>query len=111
MTGPRIDLVYFAGCPNVDAARVAIREALRDAPAVSVWQEWDRDDPATPETLPVHGSPTVLVDGRDVAPAAEDAGCCRVYAGREGLTRAPSPDMIRSALQAACANGEGGERA
>lgn len=106
MKAPRIDLVYFAGCPHVEAARAALREALGDVPGVASWREWDRDDPRTPAAFRVHGSPTVLVDGRDVAPVVEDAGCCRVYAGREGFGGAPSPEAIRAALHAACTEGD-----
>lgn len=100
MSTPRVDLVYFRGCPHVDTARDAIREALRDLPGVSGWREWDRDDPATPEALRAYGSPTVLVDGRDVAPADADGACCRVYAAEEGVGGAPSPDAIRAAVTA-----------
>lgn len=109
MSAPRIDLVYFRGCPHVDTAREAIRTALRGMPAVSGWREWDRDDPATPETLRVHGSPTVLVDGCDVTPAVEDGACCRVYATKDGVGGAPSPDAIRSALESAYAKQRTGE--
>lgn len=100
MSAPRIELVYFTGCPHVEAAREAIRDALAAARMTPEWYEWNRDDPATPGVLRACGSPTVLVDGHDVAPVVSDAVCCRLYAGRNGLANAPSVDMIRSALEA-----------
>lgn len=99
MAASRVELVYFQGCPNVDEARAAIRAALAAEGLELGWREWDRDDPQTPEKLRSYGSPTVLVDGRDVAPAESQAACCRIYAQGERLLNAPSAKMIRGALQ------------
>ncbi|MGA7965790.1 MAG: hypothetical protein WCB49_07875 [Gammaproteobacteria bacterium] len=108
MSATRVELVYFTECPHVEAAREAIRDALAAAGMTLEWREWNRDDSATPEALRACGSPTVLVDGRDVAPAASDAACCRLYAGRDGLASAPSMDMIHSALKAFYVEGHEG---
>jgi len=101
MESPRLELVYFPGCPNVDAARASLRAALTAAGMAAVWREWNRDDPATPEALRAFGSPTVLVDGRDVSPGDADTGgaCCRVYEDEAGLRAWPSEAMIRAALR------------
>jgi hypothetical protein len=51
------------------------------------------------------GSPTILVDGRDVAglaPAAEV--CCRVYAGPNGFSGAPGIEQIAEALSRSANN-------
>lgn len=109
MSAPRIELVYFAGCPNVEAARDAMREALAEAGLGAEWQEWDRNDPGSPDRVRNYGSPTVLVDGHDVDPASSDADCCRVYADTNGLRRAPDPQCIRSAIAAALGYKEEGE--
>lgn len=103
---PRIELVYFPGCPNVEAARTAIREALVAASMPADWREWNRDDDATPEVLRRYGSPTVLVNGTDVAPASSDGTCCRIYAGQGGMLPAPSVESIRSALEAGGVDGK-----
>lgn len=105
-----IELVYFAGCPNVEAARDAMREAIGDAGLDIEWREWDRNDPGAPGRVRGYGSPTVLVNGCDVDPAeTPGADCCRVYTDGSGLRRAPDPQRIRSAITAACANGKEGE--
>lgn len=62
MSDPAIDLVYFEGCPHVDQARENLREALGGGS----WQEWNLLSADTPERFHRHGSPTVLVEGRDV---------------------------------------------
>ncbi|MGH8161740.1 MAG: thioredoxin family protein [Gammaproteobacteria bacterium] len=99
MKAPRVELVYFTGCPHVDGARDALREALSAEGMQPKWVEWNRDDATIPETLRQYGSPTVLVDGHDVAPAPADANCCRLYPGDEGLRSAPEVDAIRAALK------------
>lgn len=63
----RIELVYFDGCPHAEEARGNITAALaRTSARPGAWAEWDLTDPATPDEFKQYGSPTVLVDGRDV---------------------------------------------
>src|SRR5213593_2355082 len=94
MTIPPIELVFFGGCPHVDAARAALRTALEDAGLPARWQEWDQARPETPAHLQGLGSPTVLVNGRDVTGAelANAGRACRA----DGI---PSSQTIVSALQ------------
>jgi hypothetical protein len=50
------------------------------------------------------GSPTILVDGADVAPAPGEpaALACRVYRRRDGrISPIPDPDDLRDALRRA----------
>lgn len=103
---PRIELVYFPGCPNVEAARTAIRAALAAMSLSLDWREWNRDDAATPDVLRRYGSPTVLVNGTDVAPASSDGTCCRIYADKDRMLPAPSVESIRSALEAGGMDGK-----
>jgi mercuric ion transport protein len=104
-SNPRVELVYERGCPNIERARVMIRAALLDAGADPVWHEWDRDDAGTPLPLRRYGSPTVLVNGRDVgcdenATAQSDANACRVYIDESGCAcGAPSARLIVTAIR------------
>lgn len=104
---PVIELVYDPDCPNVDRARVAIREALTKSGSPAVWREWRRDDPATPAPLARLGSPSVVVNGRDVwndekESAAANANSCRVYVDECGrLAGAPSAQLILDAISQA----------
>jgi hypothetical protein len=96
-----IELIYDQDCPNVDAARAVLRQALHRAGLAVEWKEWDRGDPESPEYTRQYGSPTILVDGRDVAGAGteSDANCCRVYSRPDGrLNGVPEADAVLQAL-------------
>lgn len=84
---PQIELIYDADCPNVEAARSLLRRALEQDGQPADWQEWDRADPAAPVHVRQYGSPTILVDGRDVAGTSpsDGADCCRVYRCPDGV--------------------------
>jgi hypothetical protein len=98
-----IELVYDADCPNVEEARAALRQACAQAAVSAVWVEWDRKAPGSPAYVRGYGSPTILVNGRDVAgaPPGEGADCCRVYPdGEGGFRRVPPGAQIAAALRA-----------
>jgi len=97
-----IDLIYDADCPNVESARAQIRKALADAELPEQWREWERSMPDAPDFVRRYGSPTILVNGSDVAglDADADASCCRVYIGEGGgMTGVPSVEAILAALR------------
>ncbi len=94
-----VDLVYDVECPNVAAARANLARAFADAGLAPHWQEHRIGDPDNPARVRGYGSPTILVDSRDVsgdAPGAE--ACCRLYGGS---VRAPTVETIADALRAA----------
>lgn len=98
-----VELIYDVDCPNVDAARALLRDAMRDAGLEPEWVEWDREDPGSPSHARLYGSPTVLVGGRDVSGEGgeADANCCRVYTTADGSLRGvPTRESVLSALQA-----------
>lgn len=91
-------LLYRADCPNVAAARANVAAAYAELELEPDWRELDLDDDDTPERWRGFGSPTVLVNGEDVASASACAGAsCRVY---EGLARAPATEKIADAIRA-----------
>ncbi|RME45088.1 MAG: sigma-70 family RNA polymerase sigma factor [Deltaproteobacteria bacterium] len=97
-----VELIYRSDCPNVEPARALLREALREAGLPLHWREWRLDAPDAPAHTRGYGSPTVLVDHRDItggAPTACDA-CCRIYPGAEGeSTGVPSLEQILEAIR------------
>jgi alkylmercury lyase len=97
---PEITLVYDADCPNVPQARAALREAFERAGLQPRWIEYDRAAPGTPAPLLRYGSPTILVDGVDVAGEAGRAAgvSCRVYPSERGLRGVPPVETIASAM-------------
>ena len=103
-----VELIYDPDCPNVEGARQAIRDALAQAGEPLNWQEWNRADPLSPDHARQYGSPTILVDGKDVAGAAPaHANCCRVYADLTGQLRGvPTVQVILEALAEVYDTGE-----
>lgn len=95
-TMPTVELVYFAGCPNVEPARAALRQAFAQLALAPAWQEWNQMAPEAPPHVQGLGSPTILVAGRDVTGAHERHGGCACRA--DGL---PTPAAIAAALMAA----------
>ena len=105
----RIQLLHFEGCPNVDAARAAVRAALAEEKLDVAVEEIDVEDPAAPAWARGWGSPTILVDGQDVAgQQRSESSSCRLYAGgapavetiraRIASARSPEPAKARIAL-------------
>jgi hypothetical protein len=99
----RIDLIYFEGCPNADLARSMLRRALGSLSLDVAWTEWDTEAPSTPERFLQYGSPTILVNDRDVAEDLRaEGGSCRVYPDAEGSTSgSPSAELIADAIRSA----------
>lgn len=88
----RVELIYFAGCPNVAAARTNLRAALEAQGTPCDVREWTQGDPAAPDYVRDRASPTVLVDGQDVSGEASGRGASCRAAG------APTVEEIRRAL-------------
>jgi hypothetical protein len=97
----KVELLFLPDCPNVSTARHNLAEALIKAGHVLVWKEIDLTAPETPAELRAYGSPTILVDGRDVVgkTAPESALSCRTYfKSNGGITGAPTVDVIIKAF-------------
>lgn len=99
-TVPTVELIYDRGCPNVPQARENLLRALAQARLAPRWQEWNRADAEAPEHVRASGSPTILVEGKDVAGSnTSDAACCRIYTSGEGKHQgAPPVALIVTAL-------------
>jgi hypothetical protein len=99
----KIEILYFAGCPNRALARSRIREALEQEGLTTEITETEVKDAGAALGFP--GSPTILVNGRDVEmspPAVRASGpACRTYLAEHGRSGAPPVDCIRKALRQA----------
>lgn len=96
-----VELVYEASCPNVRETRARLIEAFHTAGVQPSWTEWEINEPETPDRVKRLGSPTVLVNGKDVAgTSASDAeNCCRIYAVNGPNKGVPPLKMIVTALR------------
>lgn len=107
MSLPRVEILYFEGCPNHEAARALVERVaaeLQVEPEIELVEVADADAATELRFL---GSLTVRVNSRDVEPGAEDRGdfvvSCRVYPGERGLSGQPDAGWIREALSEAAA--------
>jgi len=103
-SSPTIDLVYFDGCPHVDAARTLLHTTLAGLGRETTWREWSTDDPALPGYAAGYGSPSIFVAGREVTgePPSDSPACCRRYeAGPFGERGTPSAERVAAAIREA----------
>lgn len=102
---PRIELLFWDGCPSHPRALTELRAALTELgldPSAVEQREVPTEADAERERFT--GSPTIRIDGRDAAdPGDEPAAlACRVYHHRDGrISPVPDPDDLRDALRAA----------
>ena len=99
-----VTLLFFDGCPNWQITNAHL-EALSAEFAFDLDRcHVDTDEDA--QRLHFRGSPTVLIDGRDVfATSDEPIGLsCRMYRTEHGLAGAPSVEQLHGALTAADIN-------
>ncbi|MEE9160839.1 MAG: hypothetical protein V3V73_03525, partial [Gammaproteobacteria bacterium] len=82
----KVELIYDSDCPNVELARSVLKQALTQADLDAKWQEWDRADVKSPEYVQGYGSPTILVEGKDIAGESTEDSCrsCRIYKDENG---------------------------
>lgn len=103
----KIQLLFFPGCPNADPARAVLRQELNALQLSEAVEEVDVSSPLAPEQLRGWGSPTILVNGRDVGGEPVPAGpSCRLYANAAPPSwGVPSPELVRGGLQSASSPG------
>jgi hypothetical protein len=99
---PRVEILYFEGCPNYGSAHVLVERlasALRVEPEIELVEV---ADPEAAVALRFLGSPTVRVNGVDVEPGAEErcdfALACRIYRSEGGASEQPEESWVRDAL-------------
>jgi hypothetical protein len=104
---PRVEILYFDGCPYHEGTRALIERLaaeLRIEPEITLVRVADVEAAVQRRFL---GSPTIRVDGRDVEPGAgrrsDFAFSCRVYRSKRGVSAQPDAKWVREALSRAAA--------
>jgi hypothetical protein len=102
MSVPTVELLYFDGCPNLEAVHALVQRVAVDAgitPDLRLVKVSSRNV----ERLRFLGSPTVRVNGHDVEPGADERTtfmlACRVYETPSGLSGQPATEWLRAALK------------
>ena len=102
-----IELVYEKTCPNIKASRAQLLQAFNMLGLDPTWTEWEVTEDDTPDYIHGYGSPTILVNGKDVAgeQANRDDMCCRVYANSDADNNGvPTVDDVVAAMKATQTN-------
>ena len=102
---PRVELLFWDGCPSHPRALADLRAALADTgldPGAVDVREVPDEAAAARERFT--GSPTIRIDGDDVVDPGDEPVtlACRVYRRRDGrFSPVPDPDDLRDALRRA----------
>lgn len=105
MDAPRVELLWWSGCPSHSKAKDLLEKAMSDAgldPASLEMVQVVTDDEAAREHF--IGSPTIRINGRDIVPDDQTptALTCRLYFRRDGRpSPLPDPADLHDALAAA----------
>jgi hypothetical protein len=105
-TPPRIELLWWEGCPSwpraLDELRAVVGEAGLDPDSI---ERVHVGSDADAERLGFVGSPTIRIDGEDIEPPSDGdvvGLACRLYRLRDGLASpTPDPADVRDALREA----------
>ena len=107
MRVPGVELFWWEGCPSTERALQELRQALVAVGLQDVeptLREIRSDEDA--RRAGFIGSPTIRIDGVDVAPQPEEPAAlsCRVYRRRDGtIMPTPDPQDVHEALARAAA--------
>jgi hypothetical protein len=100
---PLVEILYFDGCPNYEAARALVDRVSRELGLHPELRLVEVEDESSAQRLRFLGSPTIRVDGRDVEPNGDErtdhALACRVYRTDNGVAAQPDEGWLRAALQ------------
>ncbi|MGH9027702.1 MAG: thioredoxin family protein [Acidimicrobiia bacterium] len=90
----QVELVYLDECPHWRDADRRIREAMHRV-GLDPGRVRYHGVTTTDAAADFPGSPTILLDGRDVFPAPAPAGpTCRRYSTEQGVEGAPSLEQL-----------------
>jgi hypothetical protein len=103
-----VEILVTEGCPNEDAAIGLVgmaASALEMTPRVILVEVTDL---AEAQQHNLAGSPTIRIDGYDVAPSlGEDVTLsCRTYATTHGHSGIPDVELVIAALERAAGRGQ-----
>lgn len=94
----KVRVLYFEGCPNHPQTTELVTQVVAESGVDASVEEVEVSGPEQAEQLRFLGSPTIQIDGVDIAPAARSrtdySFSCRMY-GRSGV---PPRELVVQAL-------------
>lgn len=100
----KVEVLYVADCPTHPAAVNLVKQVLAAEGVVAEIHEVLVRDEGMANALEFSGSPTIRINGRDVAGGSHDGGSfalsCRLYPGSQQAGLPPVELVHRAVLQA-----------
>jgi hypothetical protein len=98
----KVEVLYVADCPSHPAAVRLVRDVLRKEDVLVEVEELLVANECMARSLRFHGSPTIRINGRDVAEDSPHSRAafglsCRLYPG-SGTLQLPSAELVRHAV-------------
>jgi hypothetical protein len=101
----KVEVLYFAGCPNHLPALNRVREVLAKEAASAEVTEIEVESAASAERLQFLGSPTIRINGLDIEQAARSSRSigwmCRTYTHHGEHVAVPPTEWIEAAVREA----------
>ncbi len=101
----QIDFFYFDECPSHEQALERLRKVISEEGVEADISVVEVETEEQARDLEFAGSPTILVEGRDISPHLEMSNyalTCRAYQLEDGrISPLPSEDMIRRTIRVA----------
>jgi hypothetical protein len=98
----RVSFLYYDECPSHDLALERLREVMAEEGIPGELEVIKVETEEQARELRFIGSPTIRVDGQDIAPPSDThyALTCRSYRLEDGrISPLPSKDMMQRALR------------
>jgi hypothetical protein len=104
-----IDVLYVPDCPNLDLLRGRLLEALARTGVDAAVRETEVSSEESAHALGMHGSPTLLINGRDPFAGGDEATSvsCRLYRTDGLIQGAPTVSELVAVVTAEAAADRG----
>lgn len=98
----QVQFLYSASCKHNDQGRSALRKALADLRLAAYVEDIAVVSEEDAARLGFPGSPTIRINGRDIAPEGPPSLGCRIYMTPAGKRQEwPDEEALRWALESA----------
>jgi hypothetical protein len=100
---PKVEFFYWAECPSHERALAILQEIMAAEQIQAPVEIIEVKDEVEAERYQFYGSPTIHVDGVDIAPVPEDSAqpslTCRAYQRADGrISPLPPRELIATAF-------------
>jgi len=103
---PKVEFLYWADCPSHERALALLREVMTEEQIQAPVEIVEVKTEAEAQQYKFYGSPTIRIDGADIAPLTEysvqPSLTCRAYRRADGrISPLPPRDSIVAAFRQA----------